>query len=253
MHVYIYDSFLNQRKYGSLLAKIETRITDLGLNGKVIRIGPIKNIRETVENEIRRGAKTIIAVGDDGLISQVIESVADTNIPLGMIPVDTGKNAISEAFGIVSPEQACDILSARRIEKVDLGTLNNGSFFISNLTIPNDGTIVQINQEYSIESAAAGETMVINMPTDRKGLPENFPFNPQDGSLELIIKTQKTSKLSFQPKETIQSILPVSHITIINTKNHPVLADGVHSIPTPVNVGINKNSLNIIVGKDRIF
>lgn len=235
------------------MAKTEIRITDLGLNGKVIRIGPIKNVRETVENEIRRGAKTIIAVGDDSLVNQVVDSIADTGIPLGIIPINTGKNAISRAFGITSSEQACDILSARRIEKIDLGTINNNSFFISSLAIPNDGTIVQINQEYSIESAAAGETIVVNLPTDKRGLPKSFPFSPQDGNMELVIKTQKSGRLGLQSKETIQSILPVSHLTIINTKNHPVLADGVRNISAPINIGISKNSLNIIVGKDRIF
>jgi len=35
MHVYVYDSFLNQKKYDRILARLETRITDLGLNGKI--------------------------------------------------------------------------------------------------------------------------------------------------------------------------------------------------------------------------
>ncbi len=36
MHVYVYDSFLNQKKYDRILARLETRITDLGLNGKYL-------------------------------------------------------------------------------------------------------------------------------------------------------------------------------------------------------------------------
>lgn len=252
MHVYIYDSFLNQRKYDSLLAKIETRITDLGLNGKVVRLGQIKNIKETIENEIRRGAKTIISVGDNELISQIIDGVANTAIPLGIIPINTGKNNLTAALGINSSEQACDILSARRIEKIDLGVFNN-SFFLSTLTIPNEGTIIQINQEYSIETMEAGETMIINLPITKNGLPDNLAFSPQDGNLELFIKTQKQKKFSLHSKEIAQSVLSANNITILNTKHHPVLVDGVRKVNTPINVNISKDSLNIIVGKDRLF
>ena len=252
MHVYIYDYFLSQRKHDSLLAKIETRITDLGLNGKVVRLGQIKNIKETVQNEIRRGAKTIIAVGDDELVSQILDGVANTPTPLGIIPINTGKNAITTALGINSSEQACDILSARRIEKIDLGTIN-ASFFISTLTIPNEGTILQVNQEYSMETTAAGESMVINLPITKNGFPGNFLFSPQDGNLELFVKTKKQKKFSLHPKEVAQSVLSVDNLTILNTKHHPALVDGVRKINTPIDVSINKNALNIIVGKDRLF
>ena len=38
MHVYIYDSFLNHKKFEKIIARIETRVTDLGLNGKINRL-----------------------------------------------------------------------------------------------------------------------------------------------------------------------------------------------------------------------
>ena len=58
MHVYIYDSFLGHKKFDNTLARIETRLTDLGLNGKISRMGAMKNIQSTVSNELKRGAKT---------------------------------------------------------------------------------------------------------------------------------------------------------------------------------------------------
>jgi hypothetical protein len=50
MHIYIYDSFVNQKKYDSTTAKIETRITDLGLNGKIVRLGIIISVEEVINN-----------------------------------------------------------------------------------------------------------------------------------------------------------------------------------------------------------
>lgn len=251
MHVYIYDSFLSQRKFHSTLAKIETRLTDLGLNGKVVRLGLIKNTKEIIENEVRRGAKTIIAVGDDQLISEAVSGVAGTSIPFGAIPINTGQNRIAGALGINSTEEACNILSARRIEKLDLGIINN-SFFLSGLSITNNGTIIQINQDYSVEPLEDGRVQIINLPLKGMELPENFTFNPQDGNMELVIKIKKGGGF-LKTKEAEQGVFTVQLLTIFNKKNHPVLADDSREITTPAEVGILKSGLNVIVGKNRNF
>jgi len=45
----------------------------LGLNGKIIRLGLLENINEAVENEIKRGAKTIVAVGSDKTVHKIMD------------------------------------------------------------------------------------------------------------------------------------------------------------------------------------
>ena len=129
MHVYVYDDYINKKKHENVLANIETRITDLGLNGKIIRLGVMKNVATAIEGEIKRGAKTIVAVGSDKTVSKIINAMIGAkssdptggNIPLGIIPIDQKDNAIAQSLGIKSPDEACDTLSARRIEKLDVG------------------------------------------------------------------------------------------------------------------------------------
>ena len=53
---------------------------DLGLNGKIIRLGGIKKIKGTIQNEIKLGAKTIIAVGNNQTVNKIIGSIIDTEI-----------------------------------------------------------------------------------------------------------------------------------------------------------------------------
>ena len=124
MNIFIYDSFLNQKKYDRLLARVETRITDLGLNGKISRLSPTRNVSETITNELKRGAKTIIAVGNNKTINQIINSLAGSQAPLGIIPIGEDNNDIAKSLGIESIEAACDILSARLLVKIDLGLAN---------------------------------------------------------------------------------------------------------------------------------
>ena len=45
MYVYIYDDYLNKGRYNKAINRMEIRLTDLALNGKIIRLSGIKNIK----------------------------------------------------------------------------------------------------------------------------------------------------------------------------------------------------------------
>lgn len=163
MHVYIYDSYVNQKKYDKTVAKIETRITDLGLNGKIVRIGMLNSIYDIIENEIKKGAKTIVVVGNNNILNQAINSLASLakknilhNTPLGIIPIGDKNNHISKHMGVKSTEEACNIIAARRIQTIDLGQINE-HFFLTQVTIPSSGTSVDIDKNFSIEIKGSGE------------------------------------------------------------------------------------------------
>ena len=259
MHIYIYDHFLNQKKFDRILAKIETKITDLGLNGRIIRLGPMNSVYDAVENEVKKGAKTIVAVGSDHILSQVLNSMAvlesqhilNRDLPLGFIPVGNKNNEMAEYLGIDYEENACNILSARRIQKLDLGLANN-NFFLSHATISSKNTVIKIDDEYSIETATDGKIMVINLPI-KTNLPDNFKSSAVDGVLELYISTKQNKKINFSNKtKSNQSVFKFKKLVLINT-NEPVIIDDSIRIPTPVEILIAKEKINIIVGKDRKF
>jgi len=274
MHVYIYDGYVNAKKYDTVLAHIETRITDLGLNGKIIRLGVMKNVAEAVANEIKHGAKTIIAIGNDQTINKIINSVAlfainnqtEVNIPLGLIPVGEKGNDIAPALGIEPGEKGCDVLSARRIAKLDLGlaqTTNTSGqlsnyYFLSQANIPCQGTFLEINplkgsikSKFSIEVMEPGEINIINLST-LTDLPPKAKPNPQDGKLELYIKTKTAKKLSKLTSQISQSVFSSKKITVINKKS-PLILDNSLNIKTPAEITVLSQKLNFIVGKERRF
>jgi diacylglycerol kinase family enzyme len=244
MHVYIYDDYLNKSKYNKAINRIEIRLTDLGLNGKIIRLGNIKNIKGTIQNEMRLGAKTIVAVGNNQTVNKIIGAIIDNNLSndfqknvlLGIIPVGDD-NSIAQSFGIKNEEEACNILLARRVEKIDLG-LAGAHYFLNQAVIQSLGTTLKIN-DYSLEITGRGEVRVINLLSDQK---EKVKSNPHDGRLEVIIRTRRKD----------ESFLTVKKLTVVHPEEKLIL-DDVVAIVTPAEISIMKDKINIIVGKNRLF
>lgn len=246
MHIYIYDNYLNEKKYHSLLSKIETRITDLGLNGKIIRIGIANSIYNTVENEIKKGVKTIIVVGNDNLLNQVINAVIKvgqnikvTNIPIGFIPIDKKNNELAKFLGIDLNEDACDILSARRVQKLNLGKINN-HFFLFNISITTKDTKIDIDKDFSLEINKEGIISVLNYPV---------AGDSNNKTLKLVIKTGG-SLLNKTNQNT--SVFSFKNLNITNNKN-PVIVDNSITVLTPANISLGSETINLIVGKNRFF
>lgn len=268
MHVYIYDDYLNKHKYDSLLAKIETRLTDLGLNGKIVRLGVMKNTQDAVEYELKRGAKTIVAVGNDNTFNKVINAIIKSShnndlikTPVGLIPISKDDNLIASSLGIEIGEKACDILSARRIKEVDLAKIvslaedvaSKSFYYLTQAQITTEGTIIEThtssdeNNKYTIEILKSGQISVVNLP-----LVDNFGLsNPKDGLLELHINTNKNA-FSFSKNNNQQSYFKLKKI-ILSNKNQSLLIDNSVFVKTPVEITVLEKSLNIIVGKTRNF
>lgn len=265
MHVYIYDDFVNGKRYDAIRDKIETRITDLGLSGKIIRLGIMKDTFGAVRQEIKRGVKTIIAVGDNKIVNQTLNSIlyseknnANLNIPLGIIPVGEKNNDIAHALGINSIDEACDIIAARRIKKLDVGLITSKKsendkkekYFLSQIKIPSKKTVIEIDKNFSIENQKKGFFYITNLPTEENIL--NKQSNPQDGVLELLTITAKEKKLLKNQSFNTESLFPFKNITV-NSDYKELIINEDFKTTIPFDVSIVKNKINIIVGKDRNF
>lgn len=244
MNVYIYDDYLNKSKYTRAINRMEIRLTDLGLSGKIIRLSTIKNISGTVKNEIKLGAKTIVAVGNNQTVNKIIGAIIDSdaysdfhkNTLLGIVPIGDD-NSIAASFGIKNEEEACNILLARRIEQIDIGLIGK-YYFLNHVSIESSGTTIWVNN-CSLTTEDRGQIEIINLLSSPK---KKIESSPHDGLLDIYIETKKKD----------QTLLRAEKIRIENPK-HEVLIDDVVAIETPAEIRIMKNKLNIIVGKDRLF
>lgn len=246
MYIYIYDDYLNKTKYSRPLNKLEIRLTDLGLNGKIIRLGAIKNVKDLIQNEIKIGAKTIVAVGNNETVNKIIGAIIDNdfynffqkNILLFIIPVGEN-NSIADSLGI-KKDDACEILLARRVKKVDIGTINN-KYFLNKVEFDGKEAEIEIDGNFSIIPDEHGEVQIINLshPSD---LPDNLNANPHDGKLDLYIRNKGKN----------YTLLSGKNLKILD-KKRPIIIDSAETISSPAEIGVIKEKLNFIVGRDRKF
>ncbi|MEV7602555.1 diacylglycerol kinase [Kitasatospora sp. NPDC089797] len=70
------------------------------------------------------GADAVVVVGGDGMINLALQALADTAVPLGVVPAGTG-NDHARAYGlpIGAPEAAADVIAAGRTRSLDLGRI----------------------------------------------------------------------------------------------------------------------------------
>ncbi|MDD3777791.1 MAG: diacylglycerol kinase family protein [Patescibacteria group bacterium] len=243
MHVYIYDDYLNKTRYNKAINRMEIRLTDLGLNGKIIRLSGIKNIKSAIQNEMRLGAKTIVAVGNNQTVNRIMGAIIEADIYsdfqkntlLGIIPIGND-NSIATSFGIKNEEDACNILLARRIERIDLGLIGD-YYFLNEVEIESRGTVINL-KDYSLEIKDKGFIKIINLINDK-----NNPINsnPHDGKLDVYVVTKKNT----------QSLMRLDKFEVVS--EHPIIVDGVIEVKSPVTISVAKNKLNVIVGKNRCF
>ena len=80
----------------------------------------------------------ITAFGGDGTVNEVVNGLAGSETPLGVLPIGTG-NDLARSCGIpLTPEKAVDALINGTPRKIDLGTFN-GRYFSNVVGIGFDG------------------------------------------------------------------------------------------------------------------
>lgn len=256
MYLYLYDASLNDKPYQHQLVRIETRLTDLGISGKISRLSPLKNLQELIHDEVANGVRTIVAVGGDGtFISVVNEIMRHTGLTLGHIPLGP-KTKIAQALGIPSGEEACDVIAARRLVRLDVGRANN-TYFLSALTIPPSRVTLELDGRYHVKpNSDSFSVSICNLR------PEGWPdaataqrFKPNDGFLETVIEPPIVSTGIFgrRRRTGAPSILPCRKVKISSSKSVTVLTDGERILKTPVTVEVVPQKLQVIVGKGQQF
>lgn len=254
MYVYLYDSFLKQKKYDNTMKAVETRLTDFGIAGKIIRLQNFSNAEAIVEEESKRGATTFIIVGNDATFGQVLSRAASCPTLFGFLPIGPD-NSIAGVLGIPVGVEGCDVLARRRKVKLDLGWFNN-RYFVSRLHIPPSIISVEYDEKFKVTGRNNNkmELVVCNLqPFVWEGRGQKtVTVHPQDGKLEACIRPIIGKKIISYIYDD-PSVFPFEEMVVASRTPFVVEADGKQSKETKIHIRLAKKRLEMIVGKERQF
>ena len=254
MYVYLYDNFLRQKSFLSTIRQMEVLLTDYGIAGKILRLHNYIDAKPIIEDEIKRGAKTVVIVGNDSTFGQVLSRSATCGCTFGFLPLGPN-NTIAEVLGIPVGVEACTILSRRRKELLDVGWMNN-RYFVSQLHVLPSKLQVVYDERFKVTANYKMEVIVCNLQPffwkkDKKDK-EQHTVHPQDGKLEAFIRPL-TKKSWWGYKYEDPSIFPFEEMTIISEEPFTVEADGKISKEIKVKIKLAHGKIDMIVGRNRKF
>lgn len=244
MYGYIYDVFWSQKPYEKELIRIENSLTDLGFNGSIVKLSLINNVGHAVQDLLKKGVSTIVAIGGDQLFSKIADQVdifKDTT--LGLIPLGS-HGQMAELFGIPKGEEACKTLAARLVQDVTLSQINS-QYFIHSAIIQDPRVKIICHDKFIVgpTSPEAVVSIVNTNPTADEGL--------QQRSLSVII-TPASQRGLFKKSETFPSThIKSQRLFIKEPKGIPILVDGQKTINTPATLEVSDKKISVIMGRDR--
>jgi len=255
VYIYLYDNFLKEKKFDATVKAMETRLTDFGIAGKIIRLQAMANPESIVEDEIKRGAATIVMVGNDATFGHILSRAATCGTSFGFLPVGAN-NSIASVLGIPVGVAACEVLSRRRKLKLDIGWISNRNrFFISQLHIPPSHFTVVYDEKFQVSSLGNKmELVVCNLQPFiwREKGKDDLVIHPQDGKLEAFLRPVARRGLWRDIFEE-PSIFPFEEMTVSSASPFPVEADGNVTKEKKITIKLAKKRIEMIVGKERKF
>jgi len=251
VYCYVYDEFVQDKRFEKELQLIENRLTDLGIAGKVIRLALFRHAEEMIRDEVERGVSTVVAVGNDETVRKVIDVVADSGVVFGIIPLGS-PNGVAQLIGVPEGLAACDVLSGRIVETIDVGTIN-GSRFITGISVPKFRAEITCEGKYRMFTTSAGALEILNLSNNDVRAGEGGA-DPRDGQLDTVIRVGvKKGFWPFRRTRVGQSYLSMNSLAIRSESPIAVYADGVEMTGTRFDIGIEPGRFKVITGKDRKF
>ncbi len=133
MYYYIINPSSGRGRINAIQDKLRTELNNLGIGGEFAKTTGPGDATKMAKAAADKGFNTIVAVGGDNTLNEVINGLAGTDVAIGIIPIgDT--NELAHQFGITGWQQAAHILAARRITSYGLIAAGQ-KFFLSTLTL----------------------------------------------------------------------------------------------------------------------
>src|SRR4051794_40785384 len=113
MYYYILNPAAGKGTVNSTQDKLRVRLRELGIEGEFVKTTGPGDATKMAKQAVEKGHTTIVVVGGDGTVNEVINGITKDTVAVGIIPAGHS-NLLAHRLGITGWQQACEVLSARR-------------------------------------------------------------------------------------------------------------------------------------------
>lgn len=133
MYYYIVNPAADRGQSKASQDRIRLKLDGLGIRGEWAKSTGPGEVSRMARAAVAAGHTTVVAVGGDDTVNEVINGVGTSSAAIGIIPTG-GTNRLAGQLGIKGWQQACDLLAARRLTSFGLIAAGQ-NFFLSTLTM----------------------------------------------------------------------------------------------------------------------
>lgn len=240
MYVYIYDKMTKEPQHEALLTSIETRLIEFGMNGKVEKLAVFKDLERVVDQYVKKGAHTLVAVGDDTTLRAVIQATHTHDIVVGFIPLK--KTEWSERLRIPAGLDACEVLSKRLIRSCALGIAKHVPVLEGCSFLATPDVWIRCDDQYTITFT---ENAICRMWNDST---QDIDSEHNAAQWRIDITPEKTSR--FKKRPHTRSQLFASSCMIGSSTHHiPLRIDEHIELQSPCELTLHAQRISLIIGK----
>lgn len=279
MYYYIIDpAKLNQKSFDRVQNELYSCLSEYRISGETTRVTGLRTIPQLTEIAFSHGVKTLVAVGSDDTLQEIISAVGGRDVTIGFIPLF--ETELARILGIRDIESACKIIAARRVELLDTGIANNAPFltklsfgldfkesdlgWFGSKLIGKLGNLPAYEVRFSAEGKYNGSLeAVAGLILNTREIGERGIANPTDGVFDVVLLPKLTRAQIFKHRKHIasgcleevpgSSLLHLKRIEILSPEGLPLRSGNKSIAKTPAIVEVKPKTLKIIVGRERTF
>lgn len=113
------------------LPEVEGLLTGAGIEYTILQTQSVGHAAFLAKQAAQDGFTTVVSMGGDGTLNEVVNGLVGTDCVLGFIPAGSG-NDFGRTFGLRSGDvgQACSVILGENVQEIDLG-YTEGKYFLN--------------------------------------------------------------------------------------------------------------------------
>jgi diacylglycerol kinase family enzyme len=281
MYYYIIDpQKIHQKAFERVQNQLYSSVSELKISGEMSRVTPLRTINQLVETAVMRGATTIVAVGHDSTVQEIIDAIGERELAVGYVPLEDTEMA--RVLGVGDVPTACRNLAQRRTEILDLGKIHSHYFF-TKLGVGVD--LAQVSPQSMFDFSRFGQAAELKPVPVRLEIDGEYTaefevaigaiFNsratkcderiadPTDGVLDVLLLPRIGSMDAWKYRNDLASgcleripgcaVIHGKRIVISSPAGLPFFIGSKTAAKAPAVIEIIPKKIRMIIGKDRMF